>query len=422
VTAPGGAANVTGAPRARTDEIDRGGHPLFHDSRMETLARMADAQLTSKSAPTLALFIPELLVGGSEYQFLELARAMSRVGWRVLIVTYGRTSGPAIMRATEGLEVRIVPKGRSPISFLRRLRDTLIAENVDVLHACLNSAQAYAMLLRLSGWRGRLIFGVGDSLPIFYHKDVKNIVCDVLLYSGVFEPDYYVFNSHRAMGIKSARLSPSRLRVVYNLTDVTRFRPRPESRALLRRELGLPLDTEIAGMVANVSEYKDYPMAVRAAQRVHSVRPNAHFVAIGNTSNPLGEEVKRLAGALGLGEHFHFLGTRPDVEMLVPGFDILFSSSVTEGASNVICEAMACAVPCVVTDVGDSAHTVGDTGIVIPPRDDVRLAKALLDLFEAGPEQRTHIGQRARQRMAETFSMENAISDYIALYTGSKRA
>jgi len=383
---------------------------------------MANAQVKSKSAPTLALFIPELLVGGSEYQFLELARGMSRAGWRVLIVTYGRTSGPAITRATEGLEVRVIPKGGSPVAFLRRIRDTLVSENVDVLHACLNSAQAYAMLLRLSGWRGRLIFGVGDSLPIFYHKDVKNLVCDVLLYSGVFEPDYYVFNSHRAMRIKSARLSPQRLRVVHNLTDVTRFRPRPESRELLRRELGLPLDTEIAGMVANVSEYKDYPMAVRAAQRVHAVRPDTHFVAIGNSSNPLGEEVKQLARELGLAEHFHFLGTRADVDMLVPGFDILFSSSVTEGASNVICEAMACAVPCVVTDVGDSAHTVGDTGTVIPPRDDARLARALLDLLNAGPEERARIGGRARRRMAETFSMEKAISDYIALYTGSESA
>ena len=377
---------------------------------------------TSTTAPTLALFIPELLVGGSEYQFLELARAMSRTEWRVLILTYAQTAGPAITRATEGLEIRVVPKGGSPVAFLRRLRDTLVAENVDVLHACLNSAQAYAMLLRLSGWKGRLIFGVGDSLPIFYHKDVKNIVCDVLLYSGVFEPDYYVFNSHRSMRIKSARLSPRRLRVVHNLTDVARFRPRPESRELLRRELGLPLDTEIAGMVANVSEYKDYPMAVRAAQRVHAVRPNTHFVAIGNSANPLGEEVKRLAGELGLAEHFHFLGTRADVDRLVPGFDILFSSSITEGASNVISEAMACAVPCIVTDVGDSAHTVGDTGTVIPPRDDARLAQALLDLLSAGPAERVRIGTRARQRIAETFSVEKAVSDYIALYTGSERA
>ena len=76
---------------------------------------------------------------------------------------------------------------------------------------------------------------------------------------------------------------------------------------------------------------------------------------------------------------------------------------------------MACAVPCVVTDVGDAARMVGDTGSVVPPRNPQALAQALHSFLEMPLEQRIRLGQRARDR-AEIFSLQRAVNGYGKLY------
>src|SRR5207248_7530370 len=81
--------------------------------------------------------------------------------------------------------------------------------------------------------------------------------------------------------------------------------------------------------------------------------------------------------SLGLGSRLIWAGTRRDMQKVYNAFDILVSSSYGEGFSNVIGEAMACGVPCVVSDVGDSARIVGSTGIVVPAREPEALAQGM---------------------------------------------
>jgi glycosyltransferase involved in cell wall biosynthesis len=77
---------------------------------------------------------------------------------------------------------------------------------------------------------------------------------------------------------------------------------------------------------------------------------------------------------------------------------------------------MACAVPCVVTDVGDSALMVGDTGRVVPPRDPNALAAAVLDLLGLGDEALAALGQRARARVEAQFALPAVAARYEQLY------
>ena len=83
-------------------------------------------------------------------------------------------------------------------------------------------------------------------------------------------------------------------------------------------------------------------------------------------------------------------------------FDINVSSSISEGCPNVVGEAMACAVPCVVTDVGDSAMLVGDTGFVCSPQDPQALASKVISCIEAD---RGSLGLKARRRIEENWSI-----------------
>jgi len=102
---------------------------------------------------------------------------------------------------------------------------------------------------------------------------------------------------------------------------------------------------------------------------------------------------------------------------ILAGVDIATLSSLTEAFPGVIGEAMACGTPCVVTDVGDSALIVGDTGTVVNPGDPGALAGAWRKLIEAGPEMRHRLGMAARRRVQSHFALPAVAERYQEIYT-----
>jgi glycosyltransferase involved in cell wall biosynthesis len=112
----------------------------------------------------------------------------------------------------------------------------------------------------------------------------------------------------------------------------------------------------------------------------------------------------------------HLLGLREDVPTVTAALDVSVLSSTSEGFPNVVGEAMSCGVPCVVTDVGDCAWIVGDTGRVVPPHDSASLASAIDGVLALGPTQRAALGERARRRIANHFSLDAVVGQYEHVY------
>ena len=128
---------------------------------------------------------------------------------------------------------------------------------------------------------------------------------------------------------------------------------------------------------------------------------------------------KRLSGWLeehGLAGHFRLLGPRQDIPAINAELDIATLSSSGEGFPNVIGEAMACAVPCVATDVGEMGRIIGETGILVRPRDPQALADGWRRAIEAGGEQRAAWGAAARQRIREHYDLGDIARRYTRLY------
>jgi glycosyltransferase involved in cell wall biosynthesis len=97
--------------------------------------------------------------------------------------------------------------------------------------------------------------------------------------------------------------------------------------------------------------------------------------------------------------------------------DLHVLPSVGEAFPNVVAEAMACGTPCVVTDVGDAAYIVGDTGWVVPPKDSSRLAQAIQDaMLEIQTSGRETFGIKCRERIQNNFSLEKVADAYIGLW------
>lgn len=216
---------------------------------------------------------------------------------------------------------------------------------------------------------------------------------------------------HAAAGYARARMT-----VIPNGFDLLHFRPDPALRRSLRDELGIGPETPLVGLVARFDPAKDHATFLRSAALIHARYPDARFLLCGKDVNSGNMRLTEWIHALELGDCCLLSGLRDDVPRILAGLDVLVSSSACEGFPNVLGEAMACGVPCVATDVGDSGLVIGTTGRLVPPGDPEALATACLELIEMSPHRRAELGRAARLRIETHFGMRAVAAQYQKLY------
>ena len=207
-----------------------------------------------------------------------------------------------------------------------------------------------------------------------------------------------------------------KLEVIPNGFDLQQVKPDPAARTSLREELGIPVETLLIGIAARFHPHKDHRNFIEAAARLHKVFPGVHFLLCGLDIAWQNSQLVEWIDAAGLRDCCHLLGVRQDVSRLFAGMDIATTASRSEAFPVVIGEAMACGTPCVVTDVGDSAMIVDQTGIVVPPENAAALAEAWRKLVDAGPEVRRRLGIAARHRVQQHFALPIVVERYQAIY------
>ncbi len=217
---------------------------------------------------------------------------------------------------------------------------------------------------------------------------------------------------HAALGYDA-----SKIRLIPNGFDLSQFRPDSGARREIRDQLGLDATTPVIGRVGRFDPQKDHRGFVQAAAHLHRRRPDVHFVLCGLDIDANNAALTGWIRDAGLADVCHLLGYRRDAYRVLAAFDIAASSSsYGEAFPNVLAEAMACEVPCVATDVGDSAYIVGDAGTIVPPRDPIALADAWDAMLAGGPDRLRALGQAARRRVEEHFALGQVIRDYEAMY------
>jgi len=205
--------------------------------------------------------------------------------------------------------------------------------------------------------------------------------------------------------------------VIPNGFDLERFCPNKTAYREIREELGIPEETLLIGLVGRFHPQKGYRTFVEAAARLHTRHPYVHFVLCGNDITWENRDLVRWIDSAGIREQCHLLGHRDDIPWIQASLDIgSTSASHGEAFPLVIGEAMACGVPCVVTDVGDSALIVDDTGIVVPPKDPDAMTQAWEKIILLGRNGRFQLGKRARQRIRENFDLNIIVRRYEKLY------
>lgn len=264
-----------------------------------------------------------------------------------------------------------------------------------------------------------VIWNIRQSLySLSYEKPMTRMVirCGALL-SG--QATRILYNSstgaghHGKIGYKADKSI-----IIPNGFDIETFAPSKDARCAVREELGLDADTTLIGLIGRYHAMKDHGTFLKAAAQLHRRFPAVHILLAGTDVAPQNKQLMSLIRAGELFDYVHLLGERHDIPRLTAALDIASLSSFAEGFPNVVGEAMSCGIPCAVTDVGDAAWVVGDTGIVVPPRNPEALASALGELVEMGTERRKAQGERARQRIIDCFSLAAVVERYEQLYEG----
>ncbi|MEO0928170.1 MAG: glycosyltransferase [Cyanobacteria bacterium J06643_13] len=217
---------------------------------------------------------------------------------------------------------------------------------------------------------------------------------------------------HQALGYSGANSC-----VIPNGFDTEKFQASPEIRRRFRQELGIAEDTFLIGSVARYHPMKDHANFLRAAKILLADYPQTKFVMVGTEVDPQNSDLTDLIQELGIGDRVSLLGQRGDIPQITPALDILTSSSAYgEAFPLVIGEAMSCEVICVVTDIGDSGWIVGDTGKVVPPKNAAALAQGWVEVLDLDQSARANLGQSARNRIVENFSLISIVDRYEQLY------
>ena len=231
-------------------------------------------------------------------------------------------------------------------------------------------------------------------------------------------PDRIIYNSnvseqkHELLGYDNKNKS-----IIPNGFNCEQFKPFDNAKSKLRHSLGLKEDTLLIGLVARYHRMKDHVTFLHSAGEVIKIYPKVHFVLVGSSIDKKNQKLVKQIKDLKLMKNVHLLGERKEMNEITAGLDIACSSSSWgEGFSNAIGEAMACGVPCVVTDIGDSAWIVGETGIVVKPGDRKAFTDTMITLIKMSSEERLQLGKLARNRIIEYFSINRVVKQYEDIY------
>lgn len=217
---------------------------------------------------------------------------------------------------------------------------------------------------------------------------------------------------HIAWGYRADRVL-----VAANGYDLLQWHPDAADRAQVRAELGLSDETPLIGSVARWNPLKDHATLLAALALSVRQHPELRCLLIGRGMTRDNAALMVLVRQYGLLDHLIFMGRREDVPRLMRALDVHVLSSYAEGFPNVVSEAMASGVGCVVTDVGDAATIVGDLGWVAPARDPLALSQALdTALSGLGSEAWSERLTQGREAVAERYSLETMVERYQVIW------
>lgn len=406
---------------------------------------------------TIGFFAPYERYGGTEEYLEKLMRPVADMGYRVVFfyrqelprdwiekvgryaetVAYdsawhgGGSNGlqqrgggakGLLWESARRLHRRFVPRsGRFVVGFARealRMRRVFMKWPVDVLHfSDLGAdpqilAARLACIPRLTGALGCLPRSgpLRSSWPYRFLEALCLSSMDAVA---------AVSKRGRSLWLRRTRMNPRKIQVVYTGTEVVPIEAMTGLSEEVRGELGIPLDAGIVGVSAGLVRLKGHAYLLAAFPDVLKAVPDAWLVLAGD--GPARAELEQQARDLGISERVLFLGHRQDIKRIVQAYDIIALPSVDDSMPFSLLEGMSLAKPVVASAVGGIPELVEDgvTGYLVPPRDPVAVAEALINVLKDRATA-ARMGMAARERVRSRFNVERMVRETVAMMLGRR--
>lgn len=368
-------------------------------------------------------------ISGGERYGIELALRLPQGQFQPLVCGLWQFGTPAEKEWREKLRSRCIrshliqpypERGvrlQDVLSLSNRLAGYLKEQRIEIVHTHSMTSELVATIAKALGWRGALVRAVHNydyALMLGKWRGVAASLANQLIYPLTFTLETGVSQAYadalnrrflpRILG-KNALWLP-------NAIDGKRFSsPAP---GYIQRELGLPPDTTVVGLVGKLTWQKGVDVFLRAAALACRTHPGVHFAIIGD--GDLDAAMRDLAKQLEIEGRVHFLGSRTDIEPLLSSLNVLTSASRWEGLPTVVIEAMAAGVPVAATDIRGTRELVENerNGILVPPESPTALASAISELVES-EHLRKNLAANARMT-AYCFDYEQLMPQLCRLY------
>ncbi|WP_243038985.1 glycosyltransferase [Dyella sedimenti] len=371
--------------------------------------------------PYILFLTRSLARGGAERQLVLLASGLHRKGWRVEVACF--YAGGAFQRELEQSGVSVIDlakRGRWDLpGFLWRFCRLIRKRQPDIVHGYLPVPNMLSLGARILRPDTKVVWGVRASNIDLVHYDwlshlTFRMQCRLSRMAALI-----IANSSAGLEYHAARGFPrEKMKVVPNGIDTARFRFDVVGRERMREKWDVPQRARLVGLVGRLDPMKDHANFLDAVARLQDRLEDCWFVCIGDGATSYQAELARLADTLGLRGRVIWAGACDDMPAAYSALDIVVSSSKGEGFPNVVAEAMSCGRPCVVTDVGDSAMLVGETGVIVPPGNSKALAMGIETLCSRLSDDCQAMSDGARDRITDHFGRESLIDATRSLIQG----
>ncbi|WP_068262838.1 glycosyltransferase family 4 protein [Rubripirellula obstinata] len=363
----------------------------------------------------LALVIPTMDQGGAEKQLCLLAENLppDQFDVRVFLLTRDGPLSDRLRRA--GVEVVVIGKRfKADPTALFRLRKHFQSFQPDIVHTWLFAANSFGRVAARMASVPRIM---ASERCVDLWKTAAHFLIDRRL-AGFTET--ITVNSQGIADFYAGHGIPaSKFRVIHNgitpSSDANSEESKPTDSAWARESLQIVDDRRLILAVGRLWPQKRYRDLIWAAELMATMRGDTTLVIVGD--GPQSAELLRHRDAVSTPLHVRFAGHRSDVASLLPHADVFWIGSEYEGQSNSVIEAMQAGVPVVASDIPGNRDLVvpGETGFIVELGDTADFARQTHKLLE-DPELARQMGESAKTRIANEFSVEKMVDAYVDLY------
>lgn len=347
--------------------------------------------------------------GGAERVISNLAASLDPNKYRPILCLF-RPGWIQECSESRGVRTYVIPThGMVDWRWLIRARALLQEEQVDLIHA-------HEFDANVQGTMVAMILGI----PVIATVHGKNYFGEKLrrrfAYRWVSRRATMVTVSEnlRQFIFEKVGILSGQVKVIYNGVDELPAFDRAEV-DVCRKELGLPEDDQLVGVVGNLYSIKGHQYLIDGIPAVLEQCPKTSFLFAGR--GQLETQLRLQVHRLGLDKRVHFLGLRQDIPRILALLDVFVLPSLSEGLSMAILEAMMARKPVVATKIGGNPELVldGETGVLVPPRNSQALARGMLSVL-TNRALAHQLGENGRRRAEEQFSLQTMVKAYEALY------